>query len=150
MTKGRFRVSQLRAPFCKDSKICLSYGICKWTIVVESLSDYGVDVGFVKKGWNDDDFLSKAGWCFSVYPGGDIKRTFGQGRQEVSNHGVRIKNGDAITFHLDLNNRTCSLSINEHNYGIAWINLLENLNLYPAVNMGKRSKYRIKPYGLLY
>lgn len=105
--------------------------ICKWTIVVESLGYY-VDVGFVKNIWDDGLYLFQAGWSFSVCGNGN-------------NYRVRIKNGDVISFHLNLNNCECSLLINEHDYGISWNNLPKNVNLYPAVEIGIGARCRIKP-----
>ncbi|RUP45342.1 hypothetical protein BC936DRAFT_148291, partial [Jimgerdemannia flammicorona] len=75
----------------------------------------------------------------SPLPGAYVSRKPTSGR--AVDHVLRAE--DYITFHLNMKNRTCSLSINGKNHGIVFRNLPKMV--YPAVILYPNSKYRYQP-----
>ncbi|RUS16326.1 hypothetical protein BC937DRAFT_91346 [Endogone sp. FLAS-F59071] len=66
------------------------------------------------------------------------------GMDPTPDYGTHLYSGDIVTFHLDMNERTCSLSINGKKYGTAWLNLPNKV--YAAVTLFPKAKYRFRSH----
>jgi len=123
-----------------------SNGVCEWDVIVESVGLYDgnntFDVGMILESHQHFDGNWVSGqWGIHSY--GQIISIRGSERQNIKID-KPIQNGDIISFHLNFNNRTCSVSINGRNYGVAWKDLPRDVNLYPAVTVCKNLKCRIR------
>ncbi|RIA85820.1 concanavalin A-like lectin/glucanase domain-containing protein [Glomus cerebriforme] len=118
-------------------------GLVEWDIVVEKMCrQFWVGICTVKGFDVDyDSWLGKHeyGWVFGS--NGFICHNTSN---SIDRYGQNFNEKDKITVHLDMDERTCSFSVNERRYPVAFHNLPNEI--YPAVSLCAPGKAKIEPH----
>ncbi|RUS24188.1 hypothetical protein BC938DRAFT_473980 [Jimgerdemannia flammicorona] len=103
----------------------------EWGIVVESAGVYG---------WKNVVIVGLVGEAFDQYADSTSLTAPSSWWFQTGVEDVTVRSGDVVTFHLNMQKRTCSLSINGQNYGAIWQDLPDRV--YPAVTFWNEGKFR--------
>ncbi|CAB5388185.1 hypothetical protein RhiirA5_347391 [Rhizophagus irregularis] len=118
-------------------------GLIEWDIVVEKMCcQFWVGICTIK-GFNVDynSWLGNHayGWVF-----GSNGVICHNSSNSTNKYGQKFKEKDIITVHLDMEERTCSFSVNRISYPVAFRDLPDEI--YPAVSLCAPGKAKIEPH----